>query len=449
MSIAYTAEQILELAPDSSAAKAGRDLAIASKWKNLGQNEQSIWGECQGSGAKPYQTRADLTGPAFKCSCPSRKFPCKHSLALALLCSANGALFEEKEPPAWVSEWLTSRGAKKKKETPEVEKSPEQLEESQLAKDKRKQDRLSRVQAGIEELDLFIGDLMRQGIGTVKKQPFAFWKSRAARLVDAQAPGLARLVSECAEIIARSSDWEDALIDKLATINLICRAFLKLEELSSELKADVLTAIGFNQSQEELLSGAGTCIEDLWLVVGQYSYTQDRLRVQRNWLWGKNSGHSALVLGFAHGTAPFDTMLIPGLFYRGELVFYQGSLPQRALIKSKCSEPAVPPFVNGLTSVAAALGSYASDLAKTPWLDTVPFLMQEVIPLKATDGKWWIVDQAKNALPLLVKEDTGWQLLSYSGGLSLSLFGEWDGTTLKPLSAMRDGNYLRLQTVEV
>jgi hypothetical protein len=448
MSIAYTAEQILELAPDSSAAKAGRDLANPSKWKNLGSNEQSIWGECQGSGANPYQTRADLSGPAFKCSCPSRKFPCKHSLALALLCSASQALFEEKEPPAWVSEWLTNRGAKKRKETNEVEKSPEQLEESLLAKDKRKQDRLSRVQTGIEELELFISDLMRQGIGTVKKQPFAFWKSRAARLVDAQAPGLARLVSECAEIIARSSDWEDALIDKLATINLICRAFLKLENLPPELKADVLTAIGFNQSQDELLSGAGKCLDDLWLVVGQYSYTQDRLRVQRNWLWGKG-GQSALVLGFAHGTAPFDTMLIPGLFYRGELVFYQGSLPQRALIKSKQSEPAIAPFVSGLPSVGAALSSYASDLAKTPWLDTVPFLLEEVIPLRTSGGKWWLVDKEKNGLPLIVKEETGWQLLSYAGGLPLSLFGEWDGTTLKPLAAMKDGNYLRLQTLEV
>ena len=66
MSIAYTAEQILELAPDSSAAKAGRDLASTSKWKNLGQSDQAIWGECQGSGSKPYQTQIDVNNIAFK-----------------------------------------------------------------------------------------------------------------------------------------------------------------------------------------------------------------------------------------------------------------------------------------------------------------------------------------------------------------------------------------------
>jgi len=451
MTFEFTAEQVLELAPDSAAAKAGRDLSTAAKWKNLGKSgdSNSIWGHCQGSGSSPYQTRADLSGPAFKCSCPSRKFPCKHSLALILLYISQGSLFSEREIPSWVAEWLATRAitGTRQKRKDDVDKTSEQLEELLQSKDKRKRDRLSKVQAGIEELELFVIDLMRQGIGSVKKQPFTFWKNRAARLVDAQAPGLARLISECGEICARTHDWENALIDKLSTINLICRTFLKIDQLSPELKADVLTAIGINQSQDELLSGAGESVQDLWLVVGQYNYTQDRLRVQKSWLWGKK-GQSALVLSFAHGNAPFDVMLIAGIFYHAELVFYQGSLRQRALIKTKNSEPAVAPFLEG-SSVDRALTSYAEALAKTPWLDTMPMLLQEVIPHKSSDGKWWLIDDNKSALPLIAREEIGWQLTSYSGGQPLSLFGEWDGTTLKPLSALKDGSYLKLQTVEV
>ena len=70
----YSAEQIIALATDAASAKAGRSLAAASKWQNVGQDEGALWGECQGSGAKPYQTVIDLSEPAFKCSCPSRKF---------------------------------------------------------------------------------------------------------------------------------------------------------------------------------------------------------------------------------------------------------------------------------------------------------------------------------------------------------------------------------------
>ena len=33
----------------------------------------------------PYRTVADLAGPASKCTCPSRKFPCKHALGLMLV----------------------------------------------------------------------------------------------------------------------------------------------------------------------------------------------------------------------------------------------------------------------------------------------------------------------------------------------------------------------------
>jgi hypothetical protein len=69
----WTAERVLSLAPDASSAKAGKELSSPRKWQNLGQSEAAAWGECQGSGAKPYQTQIDLSEPAFKCSCPSRK----------------------------------------------------------------------------------------------------------------------------------------------------------------------------------------------------------------------------------------------------------------------------------------------------------------------------------------------------------------------------------------
>ena len=81
----WTAEQILKLAPDAASAKAAQGLLAPKKWTSLGVDETAIWGACQGSGSNPYQTQIDLAEPAFKCSCPSRKFPCKHALALFLL----------------------------------------------------------------------------------------------------------------------------------------------------------------------------------------------------------------------------------------------------------------------------------------------------------------------------------------------------------------------------
>ena len=38
----------------------------------------------------------------------------------------------------------------------------------------------------------------------------------------------------------------------------------------------------------------------------------------------------------------------------------------------------------------------------------------------------------------------GWRLLSLSGGRPVGVFGEWDGETLSPLAAWRDGRYAAL-----
>src|SRR5215207_1731222 len=108
-----TSEQILALAPDAASARAGAALATGRKWTRLGGDGRAVWGECQGSGARPYQTRADLADLAAKCSCPSRKFPCKHGLALLLLLTTEPELFAAGEPPAWVSEWLATRPARR------------------------------------------------------------------------------------------------------------------------------------------------------------------------------------------------------------------------------------------------------------------------------------------------------------------------------------------------
>src|SRR5687767_9956805 len=161
----YTTEQIIALAPDASSAKAGRTLATATKWQDVGYDNRAVWGECQGSGAKPYQTAIDVNEPAFKCSCPSRKFPCKHSLGLFLLFASSSPAFKVDSPPAWVSEWVSKREQQKqqretraaKKAEPEVDEATQARRDSQRAK--RALDREAKVDAGLQELELWLRDL--------------------------------------------------------------------------------------------------------------------------------------------------------------------------------------------------------------------------------------------------------------------------------------------------
>src|ERR1700756_3952179 len=71
----------------------------------------AVWGVCRGSAAAPYRTVVDLSGPAYRCSCPSRKFPCKHVLALLLLWS-EGAVGHHAALPDWAATWIAGRAAR-------------------------------------------------------------------------------------------------------------------------------------------------------------------------------------------------------------------------------------------------------------------------------------------------------------------------------------------------
>src|ERR1051325_11121051 len=195
----YSVEQIIALAPDAASAKAGRSLATASKWQNVGQNERALWGECQGSGTKPYQTVIDLNEPAFKCSCPSRKFPCKHALGLFLLVANQPATATA--APAWAAEWLDKRDQQVQRRSEAAKKAEVEPDEATLArrasqKAKRSLDREAKVVAGLKELELWLRDLVRHGFASAQRRSFDYWDQMAARLIDAQAPGAARRVRE-------------------------------------------------------------------------------------------------------------------------------------------------------------------------------------------------------------------------------------------------------------
>lgn len=109
--VRWTAEQVLALAPDDASRRAGSKLGTAGPWSDAGgSGAGAVWGLCKGSGSKPYQTIVDTTGPAYKCSCPSRKFPCKHALGLLLLwASDEQAVPRAETAPEWAEQWLAGR----------------------------------------------------------------------------------------------------------------------------------------------------------------------------------------------------------------------------------------------------------------------------------------------------------------------------------------------------
>src|SRR3954447_21069864 len=118
--MSLTLERIEALAPDQSSLAAARKLLKASYWPTLAEGEGLVWGECQGSGATPYRVVISESDAGYKCSCPSRKFPCKHSLALMWMRSERKVEFAAAEPPEWVRDWVARRRVPGAGATPET-----------------------------------------------------------------------------------------------------------------------------------------------------------------------------------------------------------------------------------------------------------------------------------------------------------------------------------------
>jgi hypothetical protein len=444
----WTAEQIIAFAPDTASAKAGHGLAAIRKWQSLGSDEQSAWGLCQGSGKDPYQTQIDLSEPAFRCTCPSRKFPCKHALGLFLLLASQADAFSKGSPPAWVTEWLESRSkrAQRRDERQTGAEKGETVADSS-AQAKRAADRETRVASGLRELELWLRDLVRSGLASAQTQPPQFWERSAARLVDAQAAGVARMVRELASLPSSGEGgegWQARLLDRVSRIYLLIEGFKRIDGLSIETQADIRALIGWTQSQDELLQTEG--IRDRWRVLGQRVEQEDRLRLQRSWLHGEIGNRSALLLHFAAGNQPLDASLIPGTAIEAELVFYPGAYPLRALIKERNDSPFQLDRTGGYANITDAFSAYAAALARNPWIEVFPFALKSVIPIRR-DGHWFVRDSDANLLQLHPRSSHHLSLLALSGGREIELFGEYDGEQLWPLSAVAEGRFVRFYVV--
>ena len=78
---------IAALAANASALNNARKISQKGGFVKLfcSGDDTFYMGECAGSGKSNYISSADFIqeeSPVFRCSCPSRQFPCKHSLAL-------------------------------------------------------------------------------------------------------------------------------------------------------------------------------------------------------------------------------------------------------------------------------------------------------------------------------------------------------------------------------
>ena len=208
----WSPTRIASIAPDDRVAAAGLKLSATGAWTGLGRSENLLWGQYRSSGGTTCQVHADLSEPAFRCSCSSEKFPCKHVIGLLHLW--RDGRVDEEEPTNVVrtqqgengtggtdeaAAGTTSAVAGAASATGAIDTTGAAARDDGAPADSDQRPAFARISAhreqsitnGLSELDHWLSERVERGITTADDGLSAALRRLAARMVDAQAPALA------------------------------------------------------------------------------------------------------------------------------------------------------------------------------------------------------------------------------------------------------------------
>lgn len=440
----WTDEKIAALAPNDSTERRGRTLANSAKWEYVATNYEAIWGACKGSGAQPYFVQINLNGPKYKCSCPVRKTPCKHILGLFFLFAKSSAVFKYQAPPSSVSNWLErqqSAAATTNSNSPSVStKTTEASIKAKEAKEKRWQQRLQLMSSGIDELELWLMDVIRQGIANLDIQKADFWQHIAAKMVDAKLPRISTYLKETHHLILQQQDWSEFILARLGELYWWVESFKKREKLSPNLQEELYRLLGKTVKKADIIE-SNPPKQDDWLVVGKKEAVDIEGRnFRRVWLQGQQSQKEALILDYAFGHVGYEQHYTIGDLLQGKLVYYSTVYPQRAIwVHSNSAKPSVTAQFKTYANIQELLSQYSLAIAQNPWLPLFPAALSGLRAFIDEKQQLQIKDMHNHILPLqLLESSTVWKILAISGGHSICLFGEWNGLHFEPLSMFHE-----------
>lgn len=434
----WTAAQVNSLAADAPSQKAGAKLGVPGPWSGIGyqEAERLLWGDCKGSGSKPYQVTVSVadSDTAYQCTCPSRKFPCKHALGLLLLWAA-GTVAESDELPERVQAWADSRWDRAEKSAARSAAKAEKAAADPEAAAKRAAQRAERIGNGLADLDRWLVDQVAAGLSDASALSYSAVDPVAKRLVDAQAPGVANRVRALTSARASSGDkWPDAVLAEFARLHLLCQAWTRLAELPPAMQDTVRRRIGISVDTDSVRRD-GERVADRWHVLGSRDRAADKLTERRIWLRGADGGRVAMLLAFGAMQQAPALALPVGAVYRAEMAFHSEALPLRAQMESGELDPTNTVAAPEGRTLAAAADEFAAALAADPWQEGWPVVIADAVPDR--DGE--LADAEGRRVPLLCEETALWRLLAVSGGHPVTVFGEYTDAGLEPLTVWSEG----------
>ena len=202
-----TEDFIRSFAANTAASNNAKKISNSGGFRKLCKtsDETLIFGDCYGSGSKPYNASVDFSGneAVFRCSCPSRQIPCKHCLAIMYdwLAGKEFTVEEVPEDVARKREKIEKRS--EKAASGEEKKTPKKPNKSAAEKKLKKQ------REGLELAESFVKDILDRGICSVNRTAYVQYNSLAKQLGDYYLPEPQALMYEFLEEAQKVSEEPD------------------------------------------------------------------------------------------------------------------------------------------------------------------------------------------------------------------------------------------------
>ncbi len=439
-----TQEQVESLAPDPGTLKRAQKIAKPSNYANIGASDRAIWAESLGS--SNYTTYIDISGPAYKCSCPVKKLPCKHAMGLMVLIANQPELATAPEPEE-LTDWLIKRdSAAKAKET---KKSGEVKDPKAQAK--RQEQRTQNVEAGIIELRKFLEDMVRVGLAESSKRSQDLWQDMQKRLVDAQAKGLSGYLEWIRTEMGQGPQWTERVFRALVRLHAMLNAWDNKHNLSPAMVQQLRERIGWNQSKDDVLSNPA--VPGPWFVINHGTKYESGLYSQTIWLMHQQTGQFAMALNFA---SDFNPEALEKGFQNGTLLpiasahFYSQEFPQRIILKRSnafemewvdCWDWLEQHSQHNFESAAQSL---QKQRIQQPFLEYWPVLVKDV-RIVNKDEQLTLADTDGRLLKIASDFTCQWQLLAVVGKNPVTMFMVTsDCISFSPWAVLNNGQWLAL-----
>lgn len=303
-----------------------------------------------------------------------------------------------------------------------------------------KSSRIDNMTLGVDEVIVWLADIVDNGLTSLYNQPQEFWESITKRMVDAQLSGISNKIKHLHRIVGVES--EEYIIDLISEIYLLAKSIKKMDKFSPESQLSFLNSAGYNFTKKQLVHAES--INDNWLVLGVIKGEEDRIKFRRTWVQGSKSKFMGLILDYAWGKQEFMNNWQSGRSFIGDVRVYPSSYKMRVLVETHSHTSQLIDSFASYPNIESFLKAYTMALANYPIISRFPVCLKDII-VQIKHGKVYLVDNQLDCLPISCSETGKWSLMSASAGSKIRVFGEYSAQNFDPISIISQGRFIKIK----